>query len=99
MGRVRAMMLNFSCTHPPQMMTSSAAGAIVMSLRHFAFAIVACIASAMLAFLATPLHADSTNDRVLQGLPFFNFTGRRRLSGTPMNINGKKVMGVPLHMV
>jgi len=36
------------------------------------------------------------NDRRLQGLPFFNFTGAKPIL---MNVNGRKMLATPLHLI
>ena len=80
------------------------------SSRLFASALFLGLASLLLALLVAPLPAQAVSGRRLEGLPSFNFTGTKlqeisekaklkKLSGVPMNINGRKLLSVPLHLI
>ena len=82
----------------------------MVSSRLFASALFLGLAPVLLALLVAPLPAEAVSGRRLQGLPSFNITGTKfeeiaekaklkKLSGVPMNVNGRKLLSVPLHLI
>lgn len=71
----------------------------MMSYRCFVSALFLGFASVLLA-LTSPRPAAAAVGRSLEGLTFFDFNKTaHELAGKPKNVNGRKLLGVPLHLV